>query len=333
MPAMKSTLAVALILQLQAFAAHAVAGFTGHAALQAEEQAKWERYTYPKEEFSVEFPAAPSVYHTSWIRGVRDSQRARLYGAYWNGVVFMVVAYDNPSDGQKLDHFVKEFLGRRAPRGQASLQRELMFNAFAGREFSLKVASSGTEDSPGQPIAGLIRIFRAKKHAYMVIAVSEGEGNPTIQRFVESFTLSEKPEGKHVSESPPVVLVEPSPPPTKTELLPLNTGQGPEMVDPDAPPKTTFKAREVARKAVIISKPEPGFTEEARRRNTQGTVSLRLILEADGKVSNISLIKTLPDGLTERAIDAARHIMFLPAMKDGRRVSQWVRIEYNFNIY
>jgi hypothetical protein len=41
----------------------------------------------------------------------------------------------------------------------------------------------------------------------------------------------------------------------------------------------------------------------------------------------------LPDGLTEACINAARKIKFIPAMKDGRFVSQYVTIEYNFNIY
>ncbi|MDX6695309.1 MAG: hypothetical protein QOF02_3861, partial [Blastocatellia bacterium] len=38
-------------------------------------------------------------------------------------------------------------------------------------------------------------------------------------------------------------------------------------------------------------------------------------------------------GLTEKAIAAARQIRFSPAMKDGRAVSQFVQIEYNFNLY
>jgi TonB family protein len=92
-------------------------------------------------------------------------------------------------------------------------------------------------------------------------------------------------------------------------------------------------ARNVTRRAVLLSKPEPGFTEEARKNGVTGTVKLRLALRADGTISDISVVKGLPDGLTERAIQAARRIQFTPAQKDGRNVSQWVTIEYNFNIY
>jgi TonB family protein len=95
----------------------------------------------------------------------------------------------------------------------------------------------------------------------------------------------------------------------------------------------TFNPKEVTRKAVITSKPEPGFTEEARKNNVTGLVKLRLVLSSSGSVTNISVVKGLPDGLTEKAIAAARQIRFNPAQKDGRTVSQWITIEYNFNIY
>jgi TonB family protein len=94
-----------------------------------------------------------------------------------------------------------------------------------------------------------------------------------------------------------------------------------------------FSQKEVTRKAVITFKPEPGFTEEARKNNVTGVVRLRAILSASGSVSSITTVKGLPDGLTEKAITAARQIRFTPAEKDGRAVSQYVVLEYNFNIY
>ncbi|MDQ1524581.1 MAG: hypothetical protein QOE47_2505, partial [Pyrinomonadaceae bacterium] len=36
---------------------------------------------------------------------------------------------------------------------------------------------------------------------------------------------------------------------------------------------------------------------------------------------------------TEKANEAERRISIQPAEKDGRKVSQWNVIEYNFNIY
>ena len=106
-------------------------------------------------------------------------------------------------------------------------------------------------------------------------------------------------------------------------------GGGGSVVDYGRP----FKQSEVSQRALITFKPEPGFTEEARRNNVTGLVRLRAILSASGEVTNVSVVKGLPDGLTEKAISAARQIKFRPAQKDGRTVSQYVVLEYNFNIY
>jgi TonB family protein len=65
-----------------------------------------------------------------------------------------------------------------------------------------------------------------------------------------------------------------------------------------------------------------------------GAVLLRLILRSDGRVDDkIDVLKSLPYGLTEEAIKVAKQIEFVPAEKDGRKVSQYVTIEYNFNVY
>ena len=94
-----------------------------------------------------------------------------------------------------------------------------------------------------------------------------------------------------------------------------------------------FTTREVSRKAQILAKPEPLYTEEARKNQITGTVTLRMVLNSNGSVTNIVAVSRLPDGLTEKAIAAARQIRFTPAEKDGRKVSQYATIQYNFNIY
>lgn len=94
-----------------------------------------------------------------------------------------------------------------------------------------------------------------------------------------------------------------------------------------------YSQAQVTTKAVILSKPEPGFTDEARDNNVAGLVRLRAVLGADGRVRNILVLKRLPAGLTDKCVEAARRIRFKPATLDGRPVSQFVVLEYNFNIY
>ena len=91
--------------------------------------------------------------------------------------------------------------------------------------------------------------------------------------------------------------------------------------------------KEVSVKARVLSKPEPTYTEEARRNQVTGTIILRCIFAADGTVKYFLVVRGLPDGLTQLAIRAARKIKFDPATIDGRPVSMWVQLEYNFNLY
>src|SRR5216684_907490 len=94
-----------------------------------------------------------------------------------------------------------------------------------------------------------------------------------------------------------------------------------------------FSGREVTSKARVLEKPEPTYTEAARKNQITGTVTLRAVFSAGGSVTNIHAVSGLPDGLTERAIAAAKSIRFVPATKDGHPVSMWMELQYNFNLY
>lgn len=94
-----------------------------------------------------------------------------------------------------------------------------------------------------------------------------------------------------------------------------------------------FSGKDVSSKARVLSKPEPQYTEEARKNQVTGTVVLRAVFTSGGQVTNIRAVQGLPNGLTERAIAAARNIKFIPATKDGRAVSMYIQLEYNFNLY
>ncbi len=83
----------------------------------------------------------------------------------------------------------------------------------------------------------------------------------------------------------------------------------------------------------ILSKPAPGYTKEARTNNVQGIVRLRVTFLANGSIGSITPVQGLPNGLTEKAIAAARQIKFEPAMKNGKPISVTKLFEYSFVIY
>ena len=110
-------------------------------------------------------------------------------------------------------------------------------------------------------------------------------------------------------------------------------GGGPGGGGGGGDPNRIFSPKEVSSKAHVLSKPEPQYTEEARKNQVTGTVVLRAVFTSGGQVSGIRAVSGLPYGLTERAIEAARRIKFTPATKDGRPVSMYIQLEYNFNLY
>jgi TonB family protein len=94
-----------------------------------------------------------------------------------------------------------------------------------------------------------------------------------------------------------------------------------------------YIGREVTTKVKLISKPEPAYTQIARNQQITGTVVLRCVFASDGTVKHILVVQSLPNGLTEQSIAAAKKIKFIPAMLNGYPVSMWMQLEYNYNLY
>lgn len=70
--------------------------------------------------------------------------------------------------------------------------------------------------------------------------------------------------------------------------------------------------------AEVLSKPNPAYTEEARKMKIEGEVLLEVVFESGGKVKVNRVIRGLGHGLDEAAIHAAESIHFRPAMRDGQ---------------
>ncbi len=83
----------------------------------------------------------------------------------------------------------------------------------------------------------------------------------------------------------------------------------------------------------ILEKPKPQLTEVQRNENinVQGMVNLRVEFLAIGKIGNISPVSTLPFGLTENAIEAAKKIKFEPEIKNGVAVTIFRVVQYSFS--
>lgn len=115
----------------------------------------------------------------------------------------------------------------------------------------------------------------------------------------------------------------------------MGTGAGPGY-NPSAynTPRSseTNSVKDVDSRPQALNRVLPGYTEEARNNKTQGNVRLRILVDETGRVKDMRVITHLPDGLTEKAMEAARKIQFKPAMKDGKPVAFWMVIEFTFSL-
>jgi protein TonB len=111
-----------------------------------------------------------------------------------------------------------------------------------------------------------------------------------------------------------------------------NTGNGRFAIG-SLRPRPAVQQSAVDERPVLLNRPHPTFTEEARRNKIQGVVRMKILVDANGKVSEVVITRGLPDGLDLQAIRAAYQMRFKPAMKNGSAVSFWLsNVEVEFNL-
>lgn len=78
----------------------------------------------------------------------------------------------------------------------------------------------------------------------------------------------------------------------------------------------------------VLSEYKAPYPEQANRAGVEGTVVLKLLIDAEGNVADAKLLRGLGFGLDEAALQAIRKFKFRPAMKGGENVA--TEINYNY---
>jgi TonB family protein len=78
--------------------------------------------------------------------------------------------------------------------------------------------------------------------------------------------------------------------------------------------------------------PDPHYPEEARQARVQGVVILQTIIDTLGKVTDVRVLKGLPSGLTEAAVQAVSSWQFRPATLDGKPVAVYYIVTVTFSV-
>jgi len=83
---------------------------------------------------------------------------------------------------------------------------------------------------------------------------------------------------------------------------------------------------------MLIRKYEPEYSEEARKAKYQGTVTLNVLVTADGVPSDIKVLHALGLGLDEKAMEAVWKWRFKPATQDGKPIDMETEVEVAFRL-
>ncbi len=78
--------------------------------------------------------------------------------------------------------------------------------------------------------------------------------------------------------------------------------------------------------------PQPRYSEDARKGRIQGVVILQAIVDAMGNVSEVEVLKGLPLGLTESAMETVEEWRYKPATMDGKPVAVYLNLLINFSL-
>lgn len=142
------------------------------------------------------------------------------------------------------------------PMAWIAYKSELSMGVIPGREYTFRL---------GQAVGGA-RIYLDGGRLYVLLALNHAGSSYASPNFFRGFLAKSRTEIPFL----PV-------PPT------VDANQSAQVI---APGDTTTKAR-------VLSKPEPQYTEAARKYGVTGTVALRGVFSTDGRLTSIRILKTI----------------------------------------
>jgi len=84
---------------------------------------------------------------------------------------------------------------------------------------------------------------------------------------------------------------------------------------------------------VATHKVEPSYTDVARKASVAGIVIVEAIIDEHGNVDNVKIIKGLPMGLSEEAVEAVKKWKFRPGTLNGDPVPVIFNLTVNFTLH
>jgi TonB family protein len=100
-----------------------------------------------------------------------------------------------------------------------------------------------------------------------------------------------------------------------------------------APQEIIFESTQVDEAPEVVTKTPPVYPHDAREQGLEGYVAVKLLVDADGSVRQVNILKSKPDGVFDEAVgQAAGAWVFKPGKIGGKPVPTWVMTTLQFRL-
>ena len=106
----------------------------------------------------------------------------------------------------------------------------------------------------------------------------------------------------------------------------------PEPPPPPPVPSGPMRVGGAVKAPIVTNRAQPEYTEPARKARISGTVIVEAIIDKNGNVDRVKVIKGLPMGLSEQAASAVRQWKFKPGTMNGQNVDTIFNLTVTFKL-
>lgn len=140
-----------------------------------------------------------------------------------------------------------------------------------------------------------------------------------------------------IARAAPALGQDKDPPPPSTPSGSVPSGSGGAVVVPPSPPPGGQPGQAGQTNKASLPRPlnyaPPEYPPEAEKQGIEGSVTLELDIDRNGKVTRAAVVEPAGNGFDEAAVNAAKKLEFEPARRaDGTPFAARIRYRYSFNL-
>jgi TonB family protein len=192
-------------------------------------------------------------------------------------------------------------------------------------------AEKAKQEAAQQQAAQLAAAEKAKQQTAQLQAVAEKTRLESSQRQAAQEAAAEKTKQEAAQQQTPERARQQQPPGERPQSNPnARTPSGPPPASqPPAANNGPLRVTENVQAAKLVSQPKLNYPPNAQATHIQGTVHIQVLIGADGKVKNATVLSG-PQPLQAAALENARQRQYQPTMVGGKPVEVQTEISIEF---